>query len=65
MSDHRFVCLFIKKKDITPNTQGSRIVMMLLIVIALAVLPTLIGDVSDTIQRRRGTLFGFFSITCF
>ncbi|KAI8886667.1 voltage-gated potassium channel [Backusella circina FSU 941] len=39
--------------DITPDTQGSRIVMMLLIVIALAVLPTLIGDVSDTIQRRR------------
>ncbi|KAG2190906.1 hypothetical protein INT46_006667 [Mucor plumbeus] len=39
--------------DITPNTQASRIVMMLLIVIALAVLPGLVTDVSDTLRKRK------------
>ncbi|KAI8052598.1 calcium-activated BK potassium channel alpha subunit-domain-containing protein [Gilbertella persicaria] len=39
--------------DITPNTQGSRIVMMLLIVIALSVLPVLISDVLDTLRKRK------------
>jgi hypothetical protein len=40
--------------DITPNTQASRIVMMMLIVIALSVLPGLIGDVSETFRKRKG-----------
>ncbi|KAI9254039.1 calcium-activated BK potassium channel alpha subunit-domain-containing protein [Sporodiniella umbellata] len=39
--------------DITPDNQYSRIIMILLIVIALAVLPGLISDVSDTIQKRK------------
>ncbi|KAF1802860.1 hypothetical protein FB192DRAFT_1447653 [Mucor lusitanicus] len=39
--------------DITPNTQASRIVMMLLIVIALSVLPGLVTDVSDTLRKRK------------
>jgi hypothetical protein len=29
--------------------------MILLIIIALAVLPTLIGDVCNTVQKRKGT----------
>ncbi|KAK4514602.1 uncharacterized protein ATC70_002201 [Mucor velutinosus] len=39
--------------DITPNTQASRIVMMLLIIIALSVLPGLVTDVSDTLRKRK------------
>ncbi|KAG1573936.1 hypothetical protein G6F50_002400 [Rhizopus delemar] len=39
--------------DITPDNQWSRVIMILLIIIALAVLPTLIGDVCDTVQKRK------------
>ncbi|KAI9470065.1 MAG: hypothetical protein EXX96DRAFT_588656 [Benjaminiella poitrasii] len=39
--------------DITPNTQASRLVMMMLIVIALSILPGLIGDVLDTLRKRK------------
>ncbi|KAI7905603.1 uncharacterized protein BX663DRAFT_500307 [Cokeromyces recurvatus] len=39
--------------DITPNTQASRLVMMLLIVIALSVLPGLITDALDTMRKRK------------
>ncbi|CAO3675660.1 unnamed protein product [Rhizopus microsporus] len=39
--------------DITPDNQWSRVVMMLLIVIALVVLPGLISDVCDTLQKRK------------
>ncbi|CEP14358.1 hypothetical protein [Parasitella parasitica] len=38
--------------DITPHTQGSRIVMMLLIVISLAVLPSLLADALSTLRKR-------------
>ncbi|ORZ13209.1 hypothetical protein BCR42DRAFT_72769 [Absidia repens] len=38
--------------DITPRTEGSRVVMMTLIVIALAVLPSLLTDVARTLQKR-------------
>ncbi|KAG0768811.1 hypothetical protein G6F26_000843 [Rhizopus arrhizus] len=38
--------------DITPQTEGSRIVMMLLIVISLAVLPNLIADALSTLRKR-------------
>ncbi|KAI8643141.1 hypothetical protein BD408DRAFT_415336 [Parasitella parasitica] len=38
--------------DITPHTQGSRIVMMLLIVISLAVLPSLLADALNTLRKR-------------
>ncbi|RCH92283.1 potassium channel, sub T, member 1, partial [Rhizopus stolonifer] len=38
--------------DITPHTEGSRIVMMLLIVISLAVLPNLLADVLNTLRKR-------------
>ncbi|KAI8388327.1 uncharacterized protein BYT42DRAFT_559714 [Radiomyces spectabilis] len=38
--------------DITPTTEASRIVMMLLIVISLAVLPTLIAGVSETLSQE-------------
>lgn len=53
-TNHYYGSLLKLYIDITPATQGSRIVMMLLIVIALAVLPGLIGDVSETLQKRRG-----------
>jgi hypothetical protein len=39
--------------DITPDNQWSRVIMILLIIIALAVLPTLIGDVCNTVQKRK------------
>ncbi|KAG0194894.1 hypothetical protein DFQ28_002969 [Apophysomyces sp. BC1034] len=39
--------------DITPHTEGSRIVMMLLIGISLAVLPGLIADALNTLRKRR------------
>ncbi|CAO3700020.1 unnamed protein product [Rhizopus stolonifer] len=38
--------------DITPRTEGSRVVMMLLIVISLAVLPSLIADALNTLRKR-------------
>ncbi|KAI8981503.1 hypothetical protein BDB01DRAFT_794345 [Pilobolus umbonatus] len=38
--------------DITPTTEGSRIVMMLLIVISLAVLPSLLADALNTLRKR-------------
>ncbi|OAD70616.1 hypothetical protein PHYBLDRAFT_69548 [Phycomyces blakesleeanus NRRL 1555(-)] len=38
--------------DITPNTQASRIIMMALIVISLAVLPSLITGVLDTLRKQ-------------
>ncbi|KAG1448769.1 hypothetical protein G6F56_008849 [Rhizopus delemar] len=38
--------------DITPQTEGSRVVMMLLIVISLAVLPSLIADALSTLRKR-------------
>lgn len=38
--------------DITPHTEGSRVVMMLLIVISLAVLPSLLADVLNTLRKR-------------
>ncbi|CAO3664178.1 unnamed protein product [Rhizopus microsporus] len=38
--------------DITPQTEGSRVVMMLLIVISLAVLPSLIADALNTLRKR-------------
>lgn len=40
--------------DITPHTEGSRVVMMLLIVISLAVLPSLLADVLNTLRKRNG-----------
>ncbi|ORE05391.1 hypothetical protein BCV72DRAFT_209459 [Rhizopus microsporus var. microsporus] len=40
--------------DITPQTEGSRVVMMLLIVISLAVLPSLIADALNTLRKRNG-----------
>lgn len=40
--------------DITPQTEGSRVVMMLLIVISLAVLPGLLADVLTTVRKRNG-----------
>ncbi|KAL0097216.1 calcium-activated BK potassium channel alpha subunit-domain-containing protein [Phycomyces blakesleeanus] len=39
--------------DITPSTEGSRIVMMLLIVISLAVLPSLLADSLSTLRKRQ------------
>ncbi|CAO3703026.1 unnamed protein product [Rhizopus stolonifer] len=39
--------------DITPDNQCSRIIMILLIIISLAVLPGLISDVSDTLHKRK------------
>ncbi|KAI8884052.1 voltage-gated potassium channel [Backusella circina FSU 941] len=39
--------------EITPNTEASRIVMMLLIILALAVLPGLLSDVSETIRKHK------------
>ncbi|EPB88136.1 hypothetical protein HMPREF1544_05080 [Mucor circinelloides 1006PhL] len=38
--------------DITPHTEGSRVVMMLLIVISLAVLPSLLADALNTLRKR-------------
>ncbi|GAA5796488.1 hypothetical protein HPULCUR_001860 [Helicostylum pulchrum] len=38
--------------DITPHTEGSRVVMMLLIVVSLAVLPGLLADVLSTLRKR-------------
>ncbi|CAO3617854.1 unnamed protein product [Cunninghamella echinulata] len=38
--------------DITPRTEGSRVVMMTLIVVALAILPNLLADVARTLQKR-------------
>ncbi|KAI7887274.1 uncharacterized protein EV154DRAFT_427234 [Mucor mucedo] len=46
--------------DITPHTEGSRVVMMLLIVISLAVLPSLLADVLNTLRKRNGELIFFF-----
>lgn len=40
--------------DITPRTEGSRVVMMTLIVVSLAVLPSLLADVARTLQKRNG-----------
>jgi hypothetical protein len=40
--------------EITPNTEASRIVMMLMIILALAVLPGLLSDVSETIRKHKG-----------
>jgi hypothetical protein len=51
--DNRFIFSFFSL-DITPATQGSRIVMMTLIVVALAVLPSLLADVARTMQKRNG-----------
>ncbi|KAI9470852.1 MAG: hypothetical protein EXX96DRAFT_490425 [Benjaminiella poitrasii] len=42
--------------DITPHTEGSRVVMMLLIVISLAVLPTLLADALNTLRKRNGKI---------
>ncbi|KAI7868459.1 hypothetical protein BDF14DRAFT_1793440 [Spinellus fusiger] len=39
--------------DITPHTDASRIVMMLLIVISLAVLPSLLADSLSTLRKRQ------------
>lgn len=49
-------CMFLtgNKLDITPHTEGSRVVMMLLIVISLAVLPSLLADVLNTLRKRNG-----------
>ncbi|KAI8068368.1 hypothetical protein BC940DRAFT_238176 [Gongronella butleri] len=38
--------------DITPQTEGSRVVMMAIIVISLCVLPSLLADVARTLQKR-------------
>ncbi|CAO3626501.1 unnamed protein product [Cunninghamella blakesleeana] len=38
--------------DITPRTEGSRVVMMTLIVVSLAILPNLLADVARTLQKR-------------
>jgi hypothetical protein len=43
--------------DITPHTEGSRVVMMLLIVISLAVLPSLLADALNTLRKRNGTVY--------
>ncbi|EIE81859.1 hypothetical protein RO3G_06564 [Rhizopus delemar RA 99-880] len=40
--------------DITPRTEGSRVIMMVLIVTSLAVLPSLIADVLNTLRKRNG-----------
>ncbi|KAI9257078.1 hypothetical protein EDC94DRAFT_522812 [Helicostylum pulchrum] len=43
--------------DITPHTEGSRVVMMLLIVVSLAVLPGLLADVLSTLRKRNGKIY--------
>ncbi|KAI8981829.1 hypothetical protein BDF20DRAFT_863480 [Mycotypha africana] len=48
--------------DITPHTEGSRVVMMMLIVISLAVLPTLLADVLNTF-RKRNDWGGYVSVS--
>jgi Na+/citrate or Na+/malate symporter len=45
---------FYSSVDITPRTEGSRVVMMTLIVVSLAVLPSLLADVARTLQKRNG-----------
>jgi voltage-gated potassium channel Kch len=49
--------------DITPSTEGSRVIMMLLIVISLAALPSLLADVLNTVRKRSGNKMD--SIPCF
>ncbi|KAI8088372.1 hypothetical protein BDF21DRAFT_334340 [Thamnidium elegans] len=46
--------------DITPHTEGSRVVMMLLIVISLAVLPGLLADVLSTLRKRNGKMYAHY-----
>ena len=40
--------------DITPSASSSRIVIILLILITVAVIPSLISDLLDTMQKRDG-----------
>ena len=40
--------------DITPQTEASRVVVMVIIVTSLAVLPSLITDVLATVRKRNG-----------
>lgn len=48
--------LTVNTTDITPHTEGSRVVMMLLIVISLAVLPSLLADALNTLRKRNGNM---------